>query len=206
MNKLILITTVLFVGLAALSPVRALEQGEIRINSIEVPNFFAQGLESQDYIPLIDKPNYLFEYVQPDNAFYVRVSNPPFRATLREAQNAIMDKLEVTKNEACYLGIYATGPAYLVPGDTMYTPLPFCEGPARVDFNGDNVVNGIDLTEGLDAAAAGTVEPDQVADLNVNGRVDATDLSLILQHFGSPVPTDEAPLQPHSSEYIEVPE
>lgn len=198
MKKIYIITIFLVAALSMYisSPSYAIAPGKIFINSVELNDFLTDVKTEYNIVPILKTNTYIFDYSLTEKAFFVRVSAPPFKATLRQAQQDILKKLSVTRNEACYLGIYATGPAYLVPGDDMFTPLPFCEGPEHVDFNDDLIVNGIDLAEALDSADSNG--PDMVADLNLNGYIDATDISAIIQYYGSTVSREEAPVQSYS--------
>lgn len=196
MNKIFVYICACVGFLSYVTQVQAIDPGKIRINSIEINDVIPVESESLNYVPIIDGDNYIFEYVQSQNAFYVRVASKPFKSTLMSAQRDILTKLDVSKNEACYLGIYATGPSYLLPDNRDTVPLPFCEGPAQVDFNEDTFVNGVDYSVCLDEAVqSGLVfdhEADYQCDLNVNRRVDALDLSKGIQYFGMMVTEGES--------------
>lgn len=170
--------------------VNALEQGKIGKNNIEF-NDVLSGKESvNNIITILNTESYVFDFSETEMNFYVRVSRPPFRTVLRTAQSDIIDILGVSKNEACYLGIYATGPSFVFTEkdaygtEKSYYPLPFCDGAERVDIVVDGSINGLDYAQCLSEYDT----PDEKScDFDVNRRINALDLSRVIQYLGQDV-------------------
>jgi hypothetical protein len=197
--------TIIFAGillLSLMSPAMALEPGKMRMNGIEMndvtqrSNFGPSG----EVVVRNDDDTYLV-FSPKSNIFWIEVSGSPYPESRKRSEMALLNELEISRNEACFLNVNVTAPRVLHPDIGRINPsLSFCSGPAQLDFNEDKIVNGADLSECLEGIVSPT--ENMACDLNVSGTVDATDLSLGITYFGMTVPDAdaEAPTGPYTLE------
>lgn len=167
----------------------ALQKGAMRINNIELRDVLSDKVSEQNIITLDQNDQYVFDYSETENAFFVRVHSGDFADVMWKAQHDIQEYLDVSRNEACYVGIYGTGPTYVLPEDderTFYF-LPSCHEGYSSDVNEDFVVNGTDLSQCI--AEYEFINDDGLqnglCDINANQRIDALDLSKVIQYLGA---------------------
>lgn len=195
--------TIILVGilsLSTMSPAIALEQGKMRMNNIEM-NDVTQGSNfgpSGEVVVRNDDDTYLV-FSPESNIFWIEVSGSPYTESRKRSEMALLNDLGISRNEACFLNVNVSAPRVLHPDIGYVNPsLSFCSGPAQLDFNEDKIVNGADLSECLEGIISPT--EDMACDLNVSGRVDATDLSLGITYFGMEVPDADSPTGPYTLE------
>lgn len=175
----------------------ALQQGTMRINSIELRDVLSDKIAEEHIITLEENEEYVFDYSETENAFFVRVHAGDFLDVMWEAQQDVMEYLDVSRNEACYVGIYGTGPSYVLPRNderTFYF-LPSCHEGYSSDINADFVVNGTDLSQCIAEYELVNVDglENGLCDINANQRIDALDLSKVIQYLGAEL--DENPYE-----------
>lgn len=175
---------------------QSLKPGQMAINNIPMKNITV-GKESADEIVFAENANERFVFYSMTNEFWIHVLGQPYADSRKKAEANFLKALAISKNEACYLDVsvmvpvlnYRRGGIGLTESDlppvSPYA-LPFCQGSTQVNLNDDTVINGADFAQCL--ADYENKQEDMPCDFNVNRRIDATDLSKMLQYMNAVVP------------------
>ena len=93
------------------------ESPKIKISGVEVNNFYKEATEikKDGFAKFIDKKDYQIMYIPVDNSFLISILSSPFDEIRTEAEKALLDKLKISQQEACYLKVNITTPSYANP-------------------------------------------------------------------------------------------
>lgn len=159
----------------------------ITINGISVRDITQKPIaKTEDGSLLIaDQPGFQIVYFPKfDNEFLIDINNAPFDQIRPRAERYLLDQLEISKKEACFLYIVVSTASQINPseGGKNYA-LSFCEQKARADINNDGIINTIDYALVIKNYRQ-TATVDGREDVNRDGSVNAGDLSVILELLG----------------------
>lgn len=191
--------SLLFVETAATAVTTVAEARTIVINNIEMNNFMPEDtLRAQDEVYVIVKNDaFAIDFAPDISKFQIIILQTPYEENRQEAESEFVQKLHVTRNEACFLDVRVVAPAYVLDegnaqGDdeagttsaaTPLEKLSFCAKDKLADTNGDGVVNAFDYAVCLDELKAPPLDLKMACDLNVNRRIDATDFSQVITYL-----------------------
>lgn len=108
-------------------PVQSEINNKISIGSVEVNNFLENPLQtnpSGDAL-LVDNDTFRIVYIAITNEFLIRVLTQPFEPIRQEAENTFLEKLGVTKEQACQLKVTVFQPINKEAFEDSYR-LSFC--------------------------------------------------------------------------------
>ena len=163
----------------------AIDSDKMIINQIEMNNVLEGLTPIAGEYSVFNKDVYSLDY-STKGSFLINVKKPPFYDSLLLVEQDILNEFDITRNEACFVGFYASSTRNVFDGERDYYPLPHCEGPARVDIFEDGFVNTSDVAQCIDDYDS--PGEDKLCDLNIDRKVNALDLSLMLPHIGEIVP------------------
>lgn len=181
-----------------------LESDQISLNNVPMNNVFVIGKSS-----FMNTLAANYERYADTNEFIISLQGDSPSKSKAIAETEFIQKLGVTRNEACFLDVSVVAPRNVF-GDTTDSidpNLSFCSSPAQQDLNEDEVVNGFDFAQcfvdaevadeaerafdampgrGTFAISTGQTmeslyELDLPCDFNVNRRIDALDISKMIQ-------------------------
>lgn len=141
-------------------------------------------LKARDEIyPVENTPAFAIEFAPDITKFQITILQGPYDANRQKAENEFVQKLHITRNEACFLDVRVVAPAYVEQDAQVNEKLSFCSSQKLADANGDGVVNTFDYAICLDELANPPSDFKMACDFNVNRRIDATDLSQIITYY-----------------------
>lgn len=180
---------------------------QMSINNIPLKNIMS-GSKGDQKIEFGTNVDARYALYTDTNEFEIVFTGKPLSQILSSTEKDFLRELQVTKNEACFLSVNVLAPAYLYSRKDSYLEnLSFCSSPTQQDLNDDEVVNGFDFAQCLaDAELSDEAEKkfdvltkrevftlssgqsmeslyelDLSCDFNVNRRIDALDLSKMIQ-------------------------
>ena len=185
MKKIITLLTlvVLHTTCIALHPASAQQPARMRINGIEMNSVYGQSIktlstekQSETEVSFITNSNYLVNFYPLANTFTITITNPDFHSIRPIAEQALLSKLDIDPEQACFLDIKVGTPASVNPSlaDKDY-PLSFCEPKMRADINKDSRVDEKDI-----AICTNPKESIEDCDFNLDDHINALDYSYLL--------------------------
>ncbi len=155
------------------------------INNIEVNNFLPQAgplYSGLDTFNVNASDIFSIDYAPDVQKFQIIILQSPYEENRLLAEQTFVEKLGVTRSEACFLDVSIVAPAYVTDQpDTK--KLLLCEPEKLADVNGDGGINTFDYAICLDEMVQDPSKIKMHCDLNVNRRIDATDLSKVISYF-----------------------
>lgn len=156
------------------------------VNGIPMKNLVPED-SSITEVTFYEDEDQAFLFYPATNEFWIHILGSPYATVRPKAESRFLSELDVSRNESCFLDISVMTPRSANPDvTTVDYGLPYCSGPMQADLNADERVNGIDLSQCF--ADLESSDEDLLCDFNVNRRIDALDLSIVIQHFGGAVP------------------
>ncbi len=155
------------------------------INDIEVNNFLPSDLlyAADDTYSVQSAGQFSIDYAPEAEKFQIIVLQSPYEENRALAEAAFVEKLGVTKAEACYLSVSIVAPAFVTDKPDAHKLL-LCEPNKQADINSDGVVNTFDFATCLEELVADPALNRKLqCDLNVNRRIDATDFSALITYM-----------------------
>jgi len=154
------------------------------INNIVVNNFLPEAvpLYSADETYSVNTTGTFSIDFSPDiKKFQIIVLQNPYDENRALAEKTFVEKLGITKSEACFMNVSIVAPAYVtdIPDSNK---LLLCEPDKQADINSDGVINTFDYAICLEEMVVDPEKNKLQCDLNVNRRIDATDLSKLITH------------------------
>jgi len=181
--------TYFIVGLAAagvmLSLGREVYASTLIINNIEVTNFLPQTgplYSGYDTFNVNTADMFSIDFAPDAESFQIIILQSPYEENRMLAEQTFVEKLGVTRSEACYLNVSIVAPAF-VTDQPDSKKLLLCEPDKQADVNGDGGINTFDYAICLDEMVQDPTKIKMHCDLNVNRRIDAADLSRVISYF-----------------------
>lgn len=165
--------------------VQATYASTLLINEIEVNNFLPSDLlyAADDIYSVQAASQFSIDYAPENETFQIIVLQQPYDENRAIAEAAFVEKLGITKAEACYLSVSIVAPAYVTDRPDAHKLL-LCEPNKQADLNSDGVINTFDFAICLEELMADPALNRKLqCDLNINRRIDATDFSSLITHI-----------------------
>lgn len=102
----------------------------LEISGIKVDNFYKKSILTGDdgYSLFVKTSKYKIMYIPIDNSFLISIIDNPFDSVKPEAEEAFLNDLLITKEEACKLTVNITTPNSVNPAKSgQIYKLSFCE-------------------------------------------------------------------------------
>lgn len=189
------------------------EDFSMMINSIPLQGFTIDS--NQDEVVIDEGEEYKITFDQKTTVFNLEYFGENYDTSKSEAETRLLEVIGTTKNEACFLRVMvnAVNPSYSKDDLKSFSDsLSFCSSPTQQDLNDDSEVNGVDFgqciadyetsdeaesafdkltkREAFTLSTGQTLESlyelDLPCDFNVNRRIDALDLSKVIEAIKSP--------------------
>jgi hypothetical protein len=187
MKMTILVLGMLFMLSGSSISAQSLRRGQMAINNIPMKDI-TQGKDDEEFV-FVSNNEERFVYYSRTNEFWIHVLGQPYTAARAQAEEHFLQALDISRNESCFLDVNVMVPFGTygfaqtdLPENIPYT-LTHCEIPRQYNMNTDNVINGADFAQCMDDYES--AEEDLPCDFNVNRRIDATDLSKMLQYMST---------------------
>lgn len=91
-------------------------QGDkIEISNIDVTNFYpdAERIDNSRNVYIVDdRERYQIMYKEQFNQFFIGILSSPFEELRLEAEQALIQELDITEEDACFLNVVITTPAF----------------------------------------------------------------------------------------------
>lgn len=205
---------IIFLEITNVSHVYAnnIQSDQMLINSIPLKNV-TDGSIGDQKVEFGKNKDAKYVLYTDTNEFQITLLGEPLSKVLSSVERDFLKELQIAKNEACFLDVDVLAPSYIYSQqDNFSSNLSFCSSPTQQDLNDDSEVNGVDFgqciadyetsdeaetafdkltkREAFTLSTGQTLESlnelDLPCDFNVNRRIDALDLSKVIEAIKSP--------------------